>query len=194
MLWDKSAQVALFLNSLIKPNTLRPSVSVSLSHMYFPLLRKESYLLNSRLSSTNYATPAATTARSKQKCNPLFLYYIKGGLPERHRAPRRTQHGKLSYSFQPIRPATLPQEPEGYQQSISRRGCRRPPPLAEQETEVGDRRYPCQLMQLSLHTKRESGRRMMWYEESQLPWQQDAFAEHISIKHNNKKKKALKLN
>lgn len=52
--------------------------------------------------------------------------------------------------------------------------------------EVGDRKYPCCMMQLSLYTKREGGRRVMWYKESQLPWQQDVFAEQISTRHNKR--------
>jgi len=48
------------------------------------------------------------------------------------------------------------------------------------------------MMQRSLHAKREEGGRAVRCEESQLPWQQKAFAEHISIP-LIKKKKALKL-
>lgn len=59
--------------------------------------------------------------------------------------------------------------------------------FAEQEREVGDGRYPCWMMQLSTHTEWEGGGRVMWYEESQLPWQRDAFAEQISIKRNKRR-------
>ena len=44
------------------------------------------------------------------------------------------------------------------------------------------------MMQRSLHAKREEGGRAVRCEESQLPWQQKAFAERISIQLIEKKK------
>lgn len=59
---------------------------------------------------------------------------------------------------------------------------------AERAAQAGDGRYPCWMMQRSLHAKREEGGRAVRCEESQLPWQQKAFAEHISIQLIKKKK------
>lgn len=58
--------------------------------------------------------------------------------------------------------------------------------FAEHNMEVEDRRYPCCMMQLSLHPKWQGGGTVMWYKESQLPCQQDASAEQISIRHNKR--------
>lgn len=80
MLWDKHARIPLLLNSLIKPNTLRPSVSVSLSRTCFPLLRKESYLLAAGFLVQILPLQQQRFQQRALKGKSvilLFLYYLK---------------------------------------------------------------------------------------------------------------------